>query len=600
MPSRVRLLAALSIAAMSSVACADAAKVALVHSGDSYSLTVDGQPFFVQGAGGDYSRQVLKDIGGNAFRTWGADNLDDQLDEAHKLGLKVVVGIWLGHERHKFNYSDPAQVQAQFEKAQLAILKYKDHPAVLAWGIGNEMDGYKDDGGNPKIWAAVEQIAAFAKKHDPNHPTMTVVAEILPKRVANINTLCPSIDIVGINSYGGCPSLPQRYRAAGGVKPYIVTEFGPPGTWEIPKNDWKAVVEPTSTEKAVFYRKAYEGGVLAEKNKLCLGSFVFAWGNKQEATATWFGMFLPDGSRTAAVDTMQELWSGKAPANRTPVIEALSVPSQRLKPGQTLSATLNASDPESDALTTEWQLSEEAPVYGVGGDVEEAPSLVKGAVTRSDVKSADVAIPNHPGRYRLFVTVRDTHGGAATANVSLLAEGKEEPGKERLAVAAELPLVLFGEGQKGLPYVWSGWMGKIEAIKQDEKSTDNPQAGKECMKVTFDSADNFGGIVWQAPANDWGDQPGGFDLTGAKKLTFWARGNEGGEKVDFKFGIIGKEKPFPDTASGATSVTLEKDWKQYEIDLAGKDLRRIKTGFVWAVGNPGKPVTFYLDEVKYE
>jgi len=122
----------------------------------------------------------------------------------------VVVGIWLGHERHNFNYSDSARVAAQFEMAKAAIDKYKNHQAVLAWGIGNEMDGYKEDGGNPLIWKAVEQIAAYAKSVDPNHPTMTVVAEILPKRVENINTLCPSIDIIGINTYAGCASIPQR------------------------------------------------------------------------------------------------------------------------------------------------------------------------------------------------------------------------------------------------------------------------------------------------------------------------------------------------------------------------------------------------------
>ena len=71
---------------------------------------------------------------------------------------------------------------------------------------------------------------------DPNHPTMTVVAEIGGNKVRNIHKYCPDIDMIGINSYGGGPSLAERYREAGGSKPFVVTEFGPPGAWETGRN----------------------------------------------------------------------------------------------------------------------------------------------------------------------------------------------------------------------------------------------------------------------------------------------------------------------------------------------------------------------------
>ena len=81
-------------------------------------------------------------------------------------------------------------------------------------------------------------------------------------------------------------------------------------------------------EKAARYRKTYEGAVANQP--LCLGSYAFTWGNKQEATATWFGMLLPDGSRLAAVDTMQELWTGKPPANRVPELRSLQLDGTRV------------------------------------------------------------------------------------------------------------------------------------------------------------------------------------------------------------------------------------------------------------------------------
>ena len=47
-------------------------------------------------------------------------------------------------------------------------------------------------------------------------------------------------------------------------------------------------------------------------------------------------------------------------------------------------------------------------------------------------------------------------------------------------------------------------------------------------------------------------------------------------------------------------MDLTKDWKQYSIDLAGKDLSCIKTGFGWSLRGAGKLVTFYLDDIQYE
>ncbi len=563
----------------------------------AFRLTVDGQPFFIQGAGGDRSRSFLKEIGGNAIRTWGVEQLDQSLKEAREHGLKVVAGIWIEHERHGFSYDDPAFVQSQFEKAKAAIQKYKDDPAILVWAIGNEMEGEKGD--NPKIWKAVNDIARVAKELDPNHPTMTVVAELGGEKVPAFQKYCPDVDILGINSYAGCPSIPDRYRKAGGNKPYIITEFGPHGTWEIPKNDWNVVQEPTSTVKAGMYRTSYEKTILGEKNKLCLGSFVFLWGNKQEATATWFGMFLADGARTGAVDVIQEMWTGKPPANRVPTIEQIAVNANRIAPGATVKATLAAADPENDPLTVEWKLLTEAVRYGVGGDAEEMPHDVPGAVQSGDANGAAVVMPAKPGAYRLFVTVRDTHNGAATANVPLLVGDAPVTPRETLAPAAKLPFVLYGEGAKPV-FVPSGWMGKTDAIKMDADCTESPKDGATCLKCTFDSADNFGGVVWQSPENDWGDEKGGLDFTSAKKLTFWARGSEGGEKVEFKFGILGKEKKFPDTAGDAKTLTLAKDWTKYEFDLIGKDLRRIKTPFVWVVEGHGKPTTFFVDGIQYE
>src|SRR4051794_12501165 len=79
---------------ISTFARAAAVPVELKKVGDGWQLLRDGKPYFIQGAGGDASKKLLVDCGGNSFRTWGADDIDKQLDEAQKLGLTVTVGIW--------------------------------------------------------------------------------------------------------------------------------------------------------------------------------------------------------------------------------------------------------------------------------------------------------------------------------------------------------------------------------------------------------------------------------------------------------------------------------------------------------------------------
>lgn len=575
-----------------------AAGVQLRKTSDGWELTRNGTPYFIRGAGGDGSKELLAKLGGNSVRTWGTDDLQQKLDEAHKHGLTIAVGIWLGHERHGFSYNDPAQIAQQKEKVREAVTRFKDHPAVLLWGLGNEMEGY-EKGDNPAIWKAVNDLALLVKELDPHHPTMTVIAEIGGDRVPSIHRLCPAIDIVGINSYAGASSLSQRYRDAGGTKPYILTEFGPPGSWEISKNAWGAALEPSSTEKAISYRRTHQKAVVDAKD-LCLGSYAFLWGHKQEATATWFGMLLPDGTRLAAADEMSSFWSGKIPSNRCPQIERLSVEgSTDIDPDTVIKAKLVASDPENDPLTIRWILQADPVSYKVGGDAEAAPPTFPKAILVATAHAAEVRMPSSGGGYRLFAYVYDGQGGAAVANVPLHVKG---PAKEQTGGSVSLPLVLYDEaGRKDPPYIPSGWMGNTKALKFDERCTNNPHSGKTCIRIDYTAADQWAAIAWQHPENNFGDKPGGWNLTGAKHLSVWLRGETGTEMVSIEFGMLGTDKTYSDTARGKLeNVKLSTEWRELRLDVAGKNLSRIVTGLVISIAGTGQSTTIYLDDCKYE
>ena len=168
--------------------------------------------------------------------------------------------------------------------------------------------------------------------------------------------------------------------------------------------------------------------------------------------------------------------------------------------------------------------------------------------------------------------------------------------------AVKLPFIVYDEnGSSNNHYIASGWMGNAKATKMAEDCTTNPHGGKTCLRVEYSESANWSGVVWQDPANDWGDQAGGYNLTGAKVIKFWARGEKGGETASFKFGVLGTDKKFSDSSSGNISeVKLTKEWTEYTIDLAEKDLTHIKTGFVWTVEGQGTPVVFFLDDIRYE
>ena len=108
-------------------------------------------------------------------------------------------------------------------------------------------------------------------------------------------------------------------------------------------------------------------------------------------------------------------------------------------------------------------------------------------------------------------------------------------------------------------------------------------------------------MIWQSPANDWeGEKPGGFNLTGATALEFRARGEHGGEVVNFMFGVLDGAQPYRDSAKAELSgVSLSTEWQRLRIAVDACDLRRIKSGFGWSCAGRGRPVTFYLDDIRY-
>lgn len=179
--------------------------------------------------------------------------------------------------------------------------------------------------------------------------------------------------------------------------------------------------------------------------------------------------------------------------------------------------------------------------------------------------------------------------------------------KPEVKGAEKMPFYVYlDKGSVSNHYIPSGWMGDYGDIKIDIGSVEDPYMGNSCIKIAYSGKGAQGarwaGIYWQNPANNWGDKKGGYDLSNATKLTFWARGAKGGERIEeFKSGGLFGEYSDTDVAA-VGPVILTKDWKQYTVDLKGKDFSSIIGGFCWATNVDVNPegATFYLDEIRYE
>jgi hypothetical protein len=391
-------------------------------SGETWVLLREGEPFFIKGAVALRHFQRIQESGGNAVRFWRTDR--ERLDRASEQGLGVLVTLPVQAERNGFDWNDDARVEAHVEEILDTVRRYKDHPALMMWAVGNEIDWIPPGVPyNRRLWDVVNRIAAGIHAMDPHHPVMTVIGDSdFEVKIQEIKRQCPDLDLIGINSYADLADMAALVREHWD-RPYVVTEWGPNGHWQVPKTDWGAPLEQTSSEKAASYEERYENVILADAARgRCLGSFVFLWDQKQEITHTWYGMVDAEAHETEAIEVMGRMWGGPPPANRAPRIGSIRIAgfddptSIHLSSGEEYAVEVEARDPDGDPLRFAWDVRSEVEPGAYAGHGEEP------AVPRADLVEGHggpkvrVRAPEDAGPYRVFVAVYDDEGHVALAN----------------------------------------------------------------------------------------------------------------------------------------------------------------------------------------
>ncbi len=417
--------------------------VRIAQENGMWTLTRDGKPYEIKGAGGHVHMAHVVATGGNSLRTWGIERAQHILDSAHELGLSVMLGFWMGHERHGFDYDDTLAVREQFRHFAAAVDRFKNHPALLIWGIGNEVDLFYS---NIRVWSAIQDLAAYIHQVDPHHPTSTVTAGLDSMEVHWINTMAPDIDILGVNTYGDLASAVSKIKIFGWNKPYVITEWGPNGHWEVAKAPWGAPIEQSSESKYETYLERYTQYIAANPLKSCIGSYAFLWGQKQETTESWYGLFDVANRPTRSIDALEQGWKkGVALSGTGPRVTSIRILDESMAPspsagnqeskkgvqhsisqryiqaygGQRIKAEVQLLEPLSESYRFQWKILPEATNTGAGGDFEQSLNPAALRIKGSRSPQAEIDLPSAEGAYRLYVYVVDEQQKSGYANLPL-------------------------------------------------------------------------------------------------------------------------------------------------------------------------------------
>jgi hypothetical protein len=216
-----------------------------------------------------------------------------------------------------------------------------------------------------------------------------------------------------------------------------------------------------------------------------------------------------------------------------------------------------------------------------------------------------------------FVTGRELCYFLAS-EVDRATAGRQTPlcGKSSPENGADFVFVLPNASTRSWPlgsqYRPSGWMGdgegqgkapsKYLTFKLESAAINGKIMSVARIEYTRGNK-GWAGIYWQYPEGNWGEKPG-YNLSGARAISFWARGERGGEIVEFlSGGIEGVNKPYHDEFKKSLGdVVLSSGWQNYTIDLSDvppASLKSVIGGFAW-VGKGGfdangKLVTYIAD-----
>ncbi|WP_371629469.1 discoidin domain-containing protein [Streptomyces sp. NBC_00341] len=425
------LLAGAMVALQAPAAQAAGSVVKVTGSQGAWQLTVDGSPYTVKGltwgpsvADAEKYMPDVASMGVNTIRTWGTDATSKPLfDTAAANGVKVIAGFWLQPGGGPgsggcVNYLTDTQYKndmlAEFPKW---VDTYKDNPGVLMWNVGNEstlglQNCYSGDELEAQRNAYTTFVNDIAKKiHtvDPNHPVTSTDAWTGAWPYYKKNA--PDLDLYAVNAYNAVCNIKSDWEQGGYDKPYIVTETGPAGEWEVDDDANGVPTEPTDVAKAEGYTKAW--GCITGHTGVALGATMFHYGVEDDFGGVWFNL-LPGGEKRLSYYAVKKAYGADTSGDNTPpVITDMKVDNATagVPTGGDVKISAKVSDPDGDAVTSQVLFS--------SNYIDQNKALVPAETKDNGDGTLTAKAPSKTGVYKVYVKSTDGKGNVGIETASL-------------------------------------------------------------------------------------------------------------------------------------------------------------------------------------
>lgn len=581
------------------------AKTTVREVNGQWEFAIDGKPFRAKGVTwgrgvnketiGTYMKE-LNFLGVNTIRLWGTNN-DTKilLDSAHAYGINIMMGIWLRHGRpgmegdDSFNYLEDEQgMEDMYKDAMTTVRQYKDHPGVLTWGVGNEVYLNIATDKEKKAYSVfLEKVCKQIKTLDPNHPITSVEAWTFGLKWWK--KYVPSVDVYGINCYGaGANQLPDILAEEGIKKPYIVTEFGVSGEWDAKDDALGIKVEPTDAQKYSAISPGFNDWIYSKPTSL--GGYVFHYGDGNDFGSPWLLLFHDNKYRPQFWAT-REAFTGEKPLNEVPVISDFKLPNGVFDAGTWVKVALNVTDKEQENISVSFH-------YNQRSGSRKRKSQILQLEHKGNLKEGfQIKLPEEQGAIKVYVNALDPYNNVGIASNSInVKNGDKQP---NLVAKAVLPFYVYEDGYEQ-PYIPTAYMGNFKMMGLKMECVKEKHSGERSIKISYGDSDGWYGVACVDPPDDWGDEIGGYNVTGAKTYSFWAKSDTPGLEATIGFGLIDKDKKYPDTGKKSIKINLTTEWTEYAINVEGLDLSCIRSGLTVYSGGSGAPHTIWIDDVMFE
>ncbi|WP_326789729.1 discoidin domain-containing protein [Streptomyces sp. NBC_00151] len=433
-PLTAGLLAAGALVLPSQPAQAAGGVVKVTGSQGNWRLTVDGSPYQIKGltwgpAVADAGRYMpdLKSMGVNTVRTWGTDASSKPLfDAAAAQGIRVIGGFWLqpgggpgsgGCVNYLTDTGYKNQVLTEFPQWAAT---YKDNPGVLMWDVGNESvlglqncySGAELERQRDAYTTLVNDITKKIHAVDPNHPVTSTDAWTGAWPYYKRNA--PDLDLYAVNAYNAVCDIKSAWQQGGYTKPYIVTETGPAGEWEVPDDANGVPAEPADRVKADGYTRAWN--CVTGHQGVALGATMFHYGTEYDFGGIWFNL-LPAGEKRLSYYAVKKAYGADTSRDDTPpVVTDLTVEGDagKVPAGRDLTLSVKATDPDGDPLT--YEVLDNSMYIDQGKQLNPLPFTDLGG------GRLRVTAPDRPGVWKVYVKVKDGKGnvGVETRSVRVV------------------------------------------------------------------------------------------------------------------------------------------------------------------------------------